>query len=209
MLGDDDVKTRFLESWSRGSGAAQSGLEKWSNLVKHVHGKKNRALSSVLDEIVFTYTFPRLDVNVSKGMNHLLKSPWCCHPKTGRVCVPIDAATADKFEPWTVPTLRTISEDMDKVTLGSNAAPGKEIYDTGLAPYVKCMDHFLARLGDAARAEKRCVRSIPTSRAALTSERRSVSSTARRARMCCTSRSVRPVACWRASRPRSGIVTPM
>ena len=43
---------------------------------------------------------------------------------------------------------------MDKVKLGSNAAPGKEIYDTGLAPYVKYMDHFLARLGDAARAEK-------------------------------------------------------
>ena len=67
-----------------------------------MHGKKNRALSSVLDEIIFSYTFPRLDVNVSKGMNHLLKSPWACHPKTGRVCVPIDAATADKFEPWTV-----------------------------------------------------------------------------------------------------------
>jgi DNA primase catalytic subunit len=83
-------------------GCAQSGLEKWNNLVKHVHGKKNRALSSVLDEIIFSYTFPRLDVNVSKGMNHLLKSPWACHPKTGRVCVPIDAAMADKFEPWTV-----------------------------------------------------------------------------------------------------------
>ena len=53
-----------------------------------------------------------------------------------------------------VPTLRTISEDMDKVKLGSNAAPGKEIYDTGLAPYVQYMDRFLARLGDAARAEK-------------------------------------------------------
>ena len=154
MLGDDDVKARFLESWSRGAGAAQSGLEKWNNLVKHVHSKKNRALSSVLDEIIFSYTFPRLDVNVSKGMNHLLKSPWACHPKTGRVCVPIDAAMADKFEPWTVPTLRTISEDMDKVKLGSNAAPGKEIYDTGLAPYVQYMDRFLSRIGDAARAEK-------------------------------------------------------
>jgi hypothetical protein len=53
-----------------------------------------------------------------------------------------------------VPTLRTISEDMDKVKLGSNAVPGKEIYDTGLAPYVQYMDRFLSRLGDAARAEK-------------------------------------------------------
>ena len=53
-----------------------------------------------------------------------------------------------------MPTLRTISEDMDKVKLGSNAVPGKEIYDTGLAPYVQYMDRFLSRLGDAARAEK-------------------------------------------------------
>ena len=53
-----------------------------------------------------------------------------------------------------VPTLRSISEDMDRVKLGSNAAPGKEIYDTGLAPYVQWMDRFLSRLGDAARAEK-------------------------------------------------------
>ena len=43
---------------------------------------------------------------------------------------------------------------MDKVKLGSNAAPGKEIYDTGLAPYVQWMGRFLSRLGDAARAEK-------------------------------------------------------
>ena len=42
---------------------------------------------------------------MSKGLNHLLKSPFCVHPKTGRVCVPIDPAKVDKFDPLEVPTI--------------------------------------------------------------------------------------------------------
>jgi DNA primase catalytic subunit len=42
-------------------------------------------------------------VNVSKHLNHLLKSPFVVHPKTGKVCVPIDPAQADGFDCNAVP----------------------------------------------------------------------------------------------------------
>eukprot|EP00768_Dysnectes_brevis_P004473 gnl/Dysnectes_brevis/3225_a4032_593.p2 GENE.gnl/Dysnectes_brevis/3225_a4032_593~~gnl/Dysnectes_brevis/3225_a4032_593.p2 ORF type:complete len:168 (-),score=86.84 gnl/Dysnectes_brevis/3225_a4032_593:619-1122(-) len=36
------------------------------------------------------HTYPRLDVEVTRGMNHLLKAPFCVHPKTQKLCLPID-----------------------------------------------------------------------------------------------------------------------
>ncbi|CAM9579800.1 unnamed protein product [Phaeothamnion confervicola] len=65
-------------------------------------------------ETVLTHCYPRLDVNVSKAQNHLLKSPFVAHPKTGRICVPIDPRRIDDFDPFAVPTLGRLARQIDE-----------------------------------------------------------------------------------------------
>ncbi|CAI5533209.1 unnamed protein product [Closterium sp. Naga37s-1] len=69
---------------------------------------QNLSLRKAVEEIVFAFTYPRLDLEVSKHMNHLLKAPFCVHPKTGAVCVPIDPANCADFEPSQAPTLNQV-----------------------------------------------------------------------------------------------------
>ncbi|KAI9516212.1 hypothetical protein NQZ68_019057 [Dissostichus eleginoides] len=112
-------------------------------------------------EIMLQYCYPRLDVNVSKGVNHLLKSPFSVHPKTGRISVPIDLKELETFDPFAVPTISMICEELDRPrTVGEeekseetndkenekDAAESRKIRDykrTSLAKYVKCFDQFL------------------------------------------------------------------
>jgi len=70
-------------------------------------------MKTALYRIVFTRMYPRLDVNVSKQMHHLLKAPFCIHPKTGRVCIPIDPTTCDNFNPFHAPTLETLHNELN------------------------------------------------------------------------------------------------
>lgn len=81
-------------------------------------------LKTVLEDIVLHYTYPRLDAEVSKHRNHLLKAPFCVHPKTGRVCVPVDPATVDAFDPANVPTVGQLLQELDATTV--QGSPGED-----------------------------------------------------------------------------------
>ena len=62
-----------------------------------------------LEEIQLHYLYPRIDIEVTKQMNHLLKSPFCVHPGTGKISIPINPKTVEKFDVDAVPTLKYFS----------------------------------------------------------------------------------------------------
>ena len=101
-------------------GQCKSSEDRWSVFVKYVKSKKTKENKKwyqyryLLEEVMIQYAYPRLDVNVSKGMNHLLKSPFCVHPKTGKVCIPLTANTVDIFQPDKVPTIESLVEEINE-----------------------------------------------------------------------------------------------
>jgi len=88
--------------------------------------KQKAELKMFLKDVVLQYTYPRLDINVSKQMNHLLKAPFVVHPKTGRVCVPIDPDSMDAFDPHKVPTIGRLVDELNA---------GVDVRQTSLRPY--------------------------------------------------------------------------
>jgi DNA primase small subunit len=115
LLPDRNLNETLRKKWSSAPGRASTA--KWADidaLAKTSKGLDTKALLEAKQDIVLEYTYPRLDIEVSKHLNHLLKSPFVVHPGTGRVCVPIDSRHPEDFDPLTVPTVTELLSEIDE-----------------------------------------------------------------------------------------------
>jgi DNA primase small subunit len=145
MIPSPEVQGKLNATWLKEKDDT-SAADKWKQLkdtvaeaVEKHHKKKvktgqgdkatSEALRSSVWKIVFYFLYPRLDVNVSKARNHLLKSPFVIHPKTGRVCIPVDPNTIDDFNPETVPSLTTMADEINAYDKKHGEEKKKEVDD--------------------------------------------------------------------------------
>lgn len=116
LLPDRNLNESLRRKWDAAPGRASTS--KWADIdaVAKTGASKSldaRALLEAKQDIVLEYTYPRLDIEVSKKLNHLLKSPFVVHPGTGRVCVPIDIKELEDFDPLAVPTVQELLGEID------------------------------------------------------------------------------------------------
>ncbi|XP_074563439.1 uncharacterized protein LOC141820057 [Curcuma longa] len=157
IIPDDSIASELLDKWqgNRRSSISKEdvNVSRWEQL-KHVlqSGKhKAQGLRRCVEEIIFTYTYPRLDMEVSKHMNHLLKAPFCVHPKTGRLCVPIDPNDCDDFDPTTVPTLSQLIEELN---MSNRRSESEEDWErTSLRKSIEIFRSFLSALLKSCKKE--------------------------------------------------------
>ena len=159
-----------LESYlDKVGGSSVAYLQQRSSKAgKRIPGRVLNYLEKLVVGIVLTYAYPRLDIEVSKTMNHLLKAPFCVHPKTGRVCVPIDVERIDEFDPAAVPTVAQLSDEvalLHRAGAAAGAAAGEDDGAGGaggdvwrrttLRPYVELFERFVRGCEGDVAAQRR------------------------------------------------------
>lgn len=132
----DALKIYWTENPNR------SSKEKWSDidLIASKEVKTSRKqefvnrLRECKEDMVLATLYPKLDIEVTKQTIHLLKSPFCIHPSTGNVCVPIN----ENFTPLQAPKLITLQTEMEE--------NDNNIEKTSLQPFIDEFQKYVNKL---------------------------------------------------------------
>jgi len=153
LIPDEDVRADIDAKISK----EKTGVERWNKLrnilVSHVQTtdfRKRKTGEHILSEIMLQMAYPRLDIAVSKGLNHLLKAPFVIHPKTGRVCVPFQPSKAESFKPAEVPTVLQLVNEIDAFTKENEDLKNVKAYKkTSMKGPMFIFEEFLSNLASS------------------------------------------------------------
>ncbi|KAF9524030.1 prim-pol domain-containing protein [Crepidotus variabilis] len=145
---DSKMADKLSSKWEDSRGTSE---ERWEELLGEA--KKNQNVWNAIEDVILMYTYPRLDAEVSKHRNHLLKAPFCVHPKTGRVCVPVDPHTVDSFDPSTVPTVGQLLRELDEMGNSNGEETKADWEKTSLKPYIELMNNHVRTVIDVKHEE--------------------------------------------------------
>lgn len=156
LIPDEKLTGALKKKWD--SAAGRSSTQKWADIdavaeADNLSSLNPERLVHAKQDIRLEYTYPRLDAEVSKKLNHLLKSPFVIHPGTGRVCVPIDMRRLEDFDPFEVPTVTQLLQEIDQWDQKQGASLSEEdkakVQDwqkTSLKPYIEYFRGHVASL---------------------------------------------------------------
>lgn len=142
----------------------KTSADRWKELVRRsqaFYSKSHQQTSNkmniyrhryFLEEVKLQMCYPRLDINVTRGLNHLLKTPFSVHPKTGRVCVPIDFATIEQFDPFVVPTVDALIDQID--SMNDSSSKNQLAYKSSLGPALNLFRKFVEHIEDGYKGVK-------------------------------------------------------
>ncbi|KAJ1814787.1 p48 polypeptide of DNA primase [Coemansia sp. RSA 2599] len=148
-LPDEELRKSLDAQWSKRPD--RSSVEKWSEMIDAVDRKASKrgskfGLGSFERDMMLQLVYPRLDENVTTHLNHLLKSPFCIHPKTGRVCTPIAADKFDSYNPMEAPTLSQLLRAINASSAQGNDSSSSAV---PMAEHISVFEEFVASLGPA------------------------------------------------------------
>ncbi|KAK6908533.1 hypothetical protein I203_102535 [Kwoniella mangroviensis CBS 8507] len=164
---DRELMGNLRKEWQ--SDPTKSSVDKWGDLQQAVGQLKKhnqllfRKYERAMQDVILQYTYPRIDAEVSKHRNHLLKAPFCVHPGTGRVCVPVNPDLVDDFDPDAVPTVGELLSELDRAAAVENGEAGgqrrtEEYEQTSLKPYVEMFEKHVAAVLRDSRGAKRAAK---------------------------------------------------
>ncbi|KAH9174905.1 prim-pol domain-containing protein [Lactarius sanguifluus] len=157
LIPDSKIVERLEQKWTRSED--RSSDDKWTDLKEEIKAlykttQARQPMKQAMEDIILQFTYPRLDAEVSKHRNHLLKAPFCVHPKTGRICVPIDPEKIDEFDPDLVPTVGQLLRELDAVASEPSGEEHSDWEKTSLKPYVDMLEKYAQGLMSEVRKDR-------------------------------------------------------